>query len=450
MSLIQPPPEHKVEAIFGAFNDHPLRQEVNDEVHARPHEALHSPVKVSHLGMLSGRRGAELDYQAVSELCRRYGVEPPEPGAQHLSADFGDFRLKWERRTELSTYTFFVEEEFEELFADPPLDRVPLDWLYSLPGPRLVGVHLTLEPAWAKPRSSNDIQRLFDDNPIVGSHITGGAARVWTDFRIQDDGFTRVLMRDVSMRNRQAGRAVQRILEIETYRMMALLAFPVARQLNPEINELEESLAWITERMTQDEYSSAHDEQNLLARLTELAAKVEGIGNNTNYRFHAARAYYDLVQHRISELREQRVQGVQTIQEFMERRMAPAMRTCETVAERRESLSRRITRTGDLLRTRVDVALEAQNRDLLDSMNRRADMQLRLQETVEGLSVAAISYYLMGLISYLLKAGYEAGYLARVEIYQGLLVPVVVLCIWMVIRLVRHQIARKQGGGAGG
>ncbi|MCG5531167.1 DUF3422 domain-containing protein [Halorhodospira halochloris] len=444
MSLIHPPPEHQVETIFGAFNDHPLRQEVNDEVHARPHEALNTPVKVSHLGMLSGRRGGELDRQAVVDLCRRYGVEPPQPGAQHLSADFGDFRLKWERRTELSTYTFFVEEDFDELFADPPLDRVPLDWLYSLPGPRLVGVHLTLEPAWAQPRSTSDIQHIFDDNPIVGSHITGGAARVWSDFRIQDDGFTRVLMRDVSLRNRQAGRAVQRILEIETYRMMALLAFPVARQLNPEINDLEEQLAWITEHMTQDENSSVSDEQGLLGRLTELAARIEGIGNNTNYRFHAAKAYNELVQRRIHELREQRVQGVQTIQEFMERRMVPAMRTCETVSERLESLSRRITRTGDLLRTRVDVALEAQNRDLLDSMNRRADMQFRLQETVEGLSVAAISYYLMGLISYVLKAGHDAGYLPRVEIYQGLLVPVVVLFIWAVIRIVRHRIARKQ------
>lgn len=446
MSLIQPPPEHQVETIFGAFNDHPLRYEVNDEVHARPHEALNTPVKVSHLGMLSGRRGADLDYQAIVDLCQRYGVEPPEPGSQHLSADFGAFRLKWERRTEFSTYTFFVEEEFAEIFTDPPLDRVPLDWLYSLPGPRLVGVHLTLEPAWSRPRSTSDIQQIFNDNPIVGSHITGGAARVWTDFRIQDDGFTRVFMRDVSMRSRQAGRAVQRILEIETYRMMALLAFPVARQLNPEINNLEEHLAWITEHMTQQEETSAREEQNLLAKLTELAARVEGIGNNTNYRFHAATAYYELVQRRIQELREQRVQGVQTIQEFMERRLVPAMRTCDTVADRLESLSRRITRTGDLLRTRVDVSLEAQNRDLLDSMNRRADMQLRLQETVEGLSVAAISYYLMGLISYVLKAGHDAGYIPRVEIYQGVLVPVVILFIWLVMRIVRHRITRKQLG----
>ncbi|MBK1735420.1 hypothetical protein CKO15_09015 [Halorhodospira abdelmalekii] len=438
------PPEHRVETVYGAFNDHPLRQEVNDEVHARPHEALEAPVQVTHLGMLSGRRAGEADLEAITDLCRRFGVTPPHSGAEHLSADFGPFRLKWERRTEISTYTFFVEGAFDEPFASSPLDQVPFDWLYAVPGPRLVGVHLALEPAWSVPRSNATIQRLFGNDQLVGSHITGGAARVWTDFRIQDDGFTRILMRDVNLRSRQAGRAVQRLLEIETYRMMALLAFPVARQLNPKLNELEERLAWITEHMTRQRRRSASDEQVLLGRLTELAAQVERIGNNTNYRFHAASAYFELVQRLIQELREQRIQGVQTIQEFMERRLVPAMRTCETATARRESLSQRIARTGDLLRTRVDVALEAQNRDLLDSMNRRADLQFRLQETVEGLSVAAISYYLMGLLSYLLKAGHDAGWIPRVELYQGLLVPIVVFSIWLLIRIVRHRIARKE------
>ncbi|WP_144446129.1 DUF3422 family protein [Halorhodospira halophila] len=432
------------EPVLGAYNDHPLRLEVNDEIHARPYERLRAPARVSHLGMFSGRHSADADRAAVADLCERFGVEPPEPDAQHMSRDFGPFRLKWERRTEVSTYTFIVEDDFEHPFEGPPIERVPEDWLASLPGPRLVGIHLALEPSWSQPRTSSGIVALFNDNTIVGSQIAGGAARVWTDFRIHEDGFSRILLRDVNMRERQAGRAIQRLLEIETYRMMALLAFPVARRLNPQLNELEEQLASITERMTGS--TRERDEQNLLSQLMELAAQVERIGNNTNYRFHAARAYHELVERRIQELREQRIQGVQTIQEFMERRLVPAMRTCDTVAERRGSLSERISRTGDLLRTRIDVALEAQNRDLLDSMDRRAKLQFRLQETVEGLSVAAISYYLMGLISYVLQAARDAGAPVRVEITQGLAVPVVVFTIWLVVRLVRYRIAKRQEG----
>ena len=430
----------ETEPTFGAFTDHPLRQEVNDEVHARPYEVLKAPLRVTHLAMLSGRHGAQGDRNAVVDLCERFGLEPPDEGAHHLSMDFGRFRLKWERRTELSTYTFFVDGEFEDPFAAPAIGAVPRNWLDTLPGPRLVGVHLALEPAWFMPRNVEEIVRLFNHNTIIGSHITGGAARVWTDFHIHGDGFSRILLRDVRLRERQAGRAVQRLLEIETYRMMALLAFPVARRANPRLTEIEEQLAGITEDLAA---SGASDERGLLDSLSELAAHVERINNRTNYRFNAAMAYHALVERRIRELREERVQGLQTIEEFMDRRLAPAMRTCRTVMERQGSLSRRISRTGDLLRTRVDVALEAQNRDLLEAMNRRARLQFRLQETVEGLSVAAISYYLMGLVGYLLVAGRDAGLPLRVELAQGALVPVVVLTVWLLIRFVRTRIARR-------
>ncbi len=430
----------ETEPTFGAFTDHPLRQEVNDEVHARPYEVLKAPLRITHLAMLSGRHGAERDHAAVTDLCQRFGVEPPAPGAHHLSADFGKFRLKWERRTEFSTYTFFVEGEFDDPFAAPAIDAVPRNWLDTVPGPRLVGIHLALEPAWYVPRSVGEIVDLFAMNTVLGSHITGGAARIWTDFCIHDDGFSRILVRDVRLRERQAGRAVQRLLEVETYRMMALLAFPVVRRANPRLTEIEEQLAGITEDLTS---SAASDERALLDSLSELAAQVERINNRTHYRFNAAMAYHALVRKRIEELREERIQGLQTIDEFMDRRLAPAMRTCRTVMERLEALSRRISRTGNLLRTRVDVALEAQNRDLLEAMNRRARLQFRLQETVEGLSVAAISYYLMGLVGYLLKAGQDVGLPVRVELAQGALVPVVVFTVWLLIRFVRTRIARR-------
>ena len=140
-----------------------------------------------------------------------------------------------------------------------------------------------------------------------------------------------------------------------------------------------------------------------------------------------------------------RVEGFQTISEFMDRRLAPAMRTCESVAERQERLSARLMRAANLLRTRVDVALEGQNRDLLASMNRRARLQLRLQQTVEGLSVVAISYYLLSLIGYLARAVTAAGVPLEVDLAVGLAVLPVAALVWFGVRRVRRRVTKGSG-----
>ncbi len=426
----------------GAYADHPLREQLNREVHARPYEVLRPPLRISHLGMFSGHKpeSAEADRDAVAQLCRSYGVAPPAKAARNLSTALGPLRLKWERRTELSTYTFFVSETVDDPFSQTALAHIPEDWLAALPGQRLVAAHLVLEPASARERKTEELAALFDHNPIIGSYIAGGSAHAWTDFRFHADGFARFLVRDIDLRERQAGRAVQRLLEIETYRMLAMLAFPRARELLPRLTEIEDHLAALTTRLASGEDSDEHD---LLDTLFVQAAHMEQLVNESNYRFKASEAYHALVRRRIRDLREQRIQGFQTIEEFIERRMDPAMRTCQTVLERQESLSERIARTGDLLRTRVDVALEAQNRDLLEAMNRRASMQFRLQETVEGLSVVAISYYLLQLLHYPLKVIQEAGYLEHMAFAKAALVPVALVSIWLIIRNLRHRIARQ-------
>lgn len=431
----------------GAWEDHPLRARINDEIHARPYETVRAPTRVTHLGLYTGRGGVQTDHDAVAALCERYGIAPPAPGARHLSADFGPFRLKWERRTEASTYTFYVEGDVEQPFLHNAIDAVPQEWLAALPGKRLIGVHLVFEPDTAPKRTTDELVALFNHNTVVGSYIAGGSARVTTDFRVHGDGFSRILLRDLNLGERQAGRAVQRLLEIETYRMMAMLAFPMAREIGPQLSTIEEQLGHITNDLSGEH---ASDERGLLESLSGEAARLERLVNHSDYRFKAADAYYALVQRRIEELREARIQGLQTIQEFIERRMDPAMRTCQTVVDRQRSLSERISRAGDLLRTRVDVGLEAQNRDLLASMNRRAQLQFRLQETVEGLSVAAVSYYLMGLLGYMLEAAHDAGYLQAIKLTQGLMVPAVVVTIWLLIRIVRHRIARRSDGPPAG
>jgi uncharacterized membrane-anchored protein len=239
------------------------------------------------------------------------------------------------------------------------------------------------------------------------------------------------------------GRAAQRLLEIETYRLMALLAFPVAREAGPRIEHVDRELSAITTAMGDFRGTDVkpEGERRLLERLMGLAAEIERVTAGADYRFGAARAYHALVERRIAELREQRaVPGIPTIGEFMDRRLAPAMRSCLATADRLRALAARLARAGTLLRTRVDIALEAQNQTLLASMDRRARLQLRLQQTVEGLSVAAISYYVVGLLGYAARAGEAAGLPIPHDLAVGLAIPLVLLGVWLLVHRVRRHL----------
>ncbi len=428
---------------------HPRRVALNDEVHARPYQTLQAPQRASYLAMLAQAAEREREYAHVAELCARYGCEPPPPEASYFVADCGAFRLRWERHGEFSSYTVFEDGAGGEPFAQPAADALPPQWVATLPGRLIVAAHVALLPGAETHPQIEAISPHFAGNTLVGAQVADGGAAAFTDFRIHPDGFSRFLLLDRGMGRRRAGRVLQRLLEIETYRMFALLAFPLAREVGARLAVAERELAAITELMVTQ---TAADEPGLLDRLTRLAAAVESALAASSYRFGAARAYYGLVRHRIAELREQRIPGIQTIDEFMQRRLAPAMSTCESVARRQAELSERVARASDLLRTRVDIVREMQNQELLASMNRRARLQLRLQETVEGLSVAAITYYLVGLVGYAAKALKSAGYAIDPDIAMGVAIPLVALLAAVGICYVRRSVAkenRRSRAGAG-
>jgi uncharacterized membrane-anchored protein len=421
--------------------DHPLRTELNDEAHARPPESLTAPVRLSYLALLSDGGPREQAWQCVCKLAERFGVSPPPPGAGHFSADLGSFRLKWEQHTEFTRYMFVVPGVGADPFAEPAITAVPADWLAGVPGLLMAATHIALVRGGVTVPDADALSaQLFAGNVLVGAALAGGAAVALTDFRIHADGFSRTLMFDRSTTPRQAGRMVQRLLEIDTYRMLALLAFPIARDLSPFLVARERELAEITDALVGIEEAN---EPDLLNRLSRLAAEIENRESNNLYRFSAAAAYYDLVDRRITELRETRIEGLQTFREFTERRLAPAMATCAAVATRQESLSLRVARTTQLLSTRVDVSLERQNQAVLESMNRRVRIQLRLQTTVEGLSIAALSYYVVGLIGYAAKGAKAAGVPLDAEIVMGFSVPVVALLAALGVRSIRRIVTRS-------
>jgi len=423
------------------LKDHPLRVALTNEVHARPPEALAAPMRATLLAMLSGEGAAELERRYLERLCEWAGVPKPARGATHYSGSFGSFRLKWERHTEFSTYTIYRPGRFGEPFAEPALDALPKDWLAGLPGELMVGIHVALLDRETEEPDGGLLTGVFGSDSYVGARIAGGAATAWTDYRIHGDGFSRIVVHDRSLGTRQAGRFVQRLLEIETYRVMALMALPMAREVLPRIGTIEADLATLTTRTAA--LRTLDDERDVLDRLTRLSAQAEQIAAETAYRFGAARAYHGIVDRRIGELREVRIEGLQTISEFMERRLTPAVRTCEAVQARLESLSQRLARASNLLRTRVEIAVEGQNAELLQSMDRRAQLQLRLQETVEGLSVVAISYYLIGIVGYAAKSLKGFGWKVDPDLVVGLMIPVVLFFVWTGVRRIRKALAGK-------
>jgi uncharacterized membrane-anchored protein len=259
-----------------------------------------------------------------------------------------------------------------------------------------------------------------------------------------DNGFSRFLVLDVALTQRQAGRTVQRLVEIETYRMMALLGLPVAKDVGRWLSGAERQLADMMDRI--GHARSPEDERAVLASLSSLAAEVEHSVARTTFRFGAARAYHGLVNQRIEELREVRISGLPTLSEFMQRRLLPAMNTCAAMARRQDDLSGRVARNSQLLRTRVDIELERQNQELLAQMNNRAKLQLRLQETVEGLSVVAITYYGSQLVQYLAKGGKYLLPGLSPEIATAASIPLIALLSLFGIRRMRRALAAEEHG----
>lgn len=425
-----------------ASRQHASRFALTDELHARPYQTLAVPARAVHFAVVTGETSEALaaDRTHLAALCQRYGVNPPDAGMKHFTADFGAFHLKWERHTEFTAYTLFIPEPADDPMKVDPTGPIPPEWLEALPGELLVATNVVLIDEGT---AGGDIQNSnwFLRDSLCHSAVSDDAAQVWSDFRIHEDGFSRFLIVDRGLSDRRAGRLVQRLIDIETYRTMAMLALPEAQQLGPAIADIGGRLARLTQSMQDDDVPT--DDRILLQDLTALAAELEALHAGSAYRFSAARAYDALVRGRIAELRELRIEGWQTIEEFMDRRFVPAMRTCRSVAERLDRVSQRVNRASTLLRTRVDIALEDQSQNLLASVERSSRRQLGLQQTVEGLSVAAISYYVLGLISYAATAAEKVNPSVPAKLVSGIAIPFVILAVWAGIRRLRKRYMAK-------
>lgn len=413
---------------FG-FPVHGQRSLALGEVHARPAPSVTAPRTLIKLCFVT-EGGKSVDQAVLAELSRQNGVAPPTSEARHHRLQTRNGSLWWERHTEASTYLW--EGPAPKSLA-APAEGHPFGDAFPAPGLLLASVRLDVI-AWRD--DMGPLHDLFDRQTMCCSLTEGGSAMAVTDFRQDEHGMTRIVLMVKDLSSQRIGVLAQRLFDVEIYRTMAMLGLPLAQTLSPRMREAEDQLAELTHQMR---HIAAGDAENLLNAFTSLAAKLEADAALSLYRFGASRAYDEIVSDRLNALEENSVPGFATWKNFLGRRLAPAMRTCRAIEERQANLSRKLARAANLLRTRVDVEVEKQNRDLLNSMNRRAKLQLRLQQTVEGLSVAAVSYYVVGLFAYIISGVLRPEWGIAKEVAVALFVPVAIVGIWLTVRSIRKR-----------
>ncbi|MFZ9122426.1 MAG: DUF3422 family protein [Burkholderiaceae bacterium] len=449
------------------IQDHAAREALHEEVHARPPIALWPEERVYSQSLIIStpdQRAALMDW--INRLTSSLGVAVHPVHGQtvrvlELSPSPARLLLKWELHGEFCGFTVYAQSPMmtNEGFTDsrkPLQDRVRarlselgIESLNPSIGERMAAVDIVLKPA-SYTDDAAEHAPLFSGNTLVGSTILATQkAQVWTDFQLDQAGFVCMLVTHQGIGSRQAGRVVQRLIDIDTYRMMAMLGIPRAKALSGPLREAESQLASLVERIAQagaptpDTPEGFQTDEHLLTDVTAIAARVEEWISLHGLRFTASEAYTELVRRSLSELRETAIPGVQNLTEFMDRRFEPAMRTCRWTQRRLQALSDRVSRTTQILRTRIEFVNERQTQALLASMDRRAKLQLKLQQTVEGLSLVVLTYYAVGLIGYMAKGLQSSGIALPVELISAIAVPVIAGLLYLGIRRARRLAARE-------
>ena len=428
--------------------DETQRMVLHNEIHSRPSATFKLPSLVVYVAVLNAAVSSQEEWAHLKLLPGHQDLDANRMKGNFLQLHCPDYKVIWERHTEFTRYTIVQAlpehagwgSQHPELSAQVATGQ---GWLTSIPGKTITAIHLViLNEGMDDEEEFFKAKNWLGEGTLIGSKMGRTAdarshSHLLTNLRIGADGFERILvLASPQTSESRSGRIAQRLLELETYRIMSLLSLPVAKKLSGKLLQTEVQLVDITHRLEK----KTDSDEALLDHLAGLSAEVESITAENSYRFSAARAYDAIVRERISELREQPLPGIPTVGEFMQRRLAPALATVNATSDRLAALAQRLARATALLRTRVEIATEAYNQELLEKLTKGQALQLRLQSTVEGLSIAAISYYVVSLALYLGKALKAAGLNINPEMLAGFSTPVVLFVSWKLIQRIHRSL----------
>ncbi len=369
-----------------------------NELHTRPFPALNAPTTGVFLAIKQPENAStrvwDSDRAHLINLLDRHGAAHPSPGATHYYGRVGRYWIKWESHTEFVTDTAFYDRICTRAFDPTDFEVFPQDRFDAAPGLRLTSALIRIEADGKTEEMAEQIDGWFVSESLAVSHVLDESAVLAGDFRIDPAVHMRfAVIAAPDTGPRRIGRIVQRLCEIETYKSMSMLGQARVREMGQRVDEIETALLKMVEEISEDPAAP----EDTLSKLLSLSSELEKMTAKGSFRFAAKRAYEAIINQRIDVLREERFQGRQSFREFMLRRFDPAMRTVQANECRLRDMSDPALRAADLLRTRVDVERQTQNQQLRESMKTRADLQRRLQKTVEGLSVVAIRYYVVNL-----------------------------------------------------
>lgn len=414
-------------------NDHPLRQWAVDEMHLRRfapvsnHCEIYQSVRLIEADErnLEDRRMIE-DRPAFDEwtLAPRYAAGHTRSGIHFL----------WERHTEASTITLILPHNCPEKI------RLPyIKWLEQWTGSVVRAVRVFVVPDETEIESHLLVQNI-NQQEMVSCYINAGL-RIWSDFGIHKDGYGRLIVAAGDVSDNERGRIVQRVQELGNYRNLALMGFPTVQKYGPDVDTLEKRLSDHARRVA-DASDDANDE-DLLQQLADISSGLELIRSATSFRLNATTAYAEVAADRLNALNVQAAANFQSLTDFTERRLIPASRTCSVFLDRLSRIAERISRVMHTLDVRIDTRIKAQNLSLTESMERSTQLQFRLQNLVEGLSIIAAAYYLVGLIGYVAKGiiAFPSG--SSSDMFIAAITLPVIIAIYALVRSLRGKVLKQ-------
>lgn len=422
------------------FNNHPERAGIIAEMHLRRMPGIAAPARVLQtLRIIDPSAEPAVGLPSVGAL-------PFEAIFAHSGERHGEARsphgaiLLWERHSEAITSTAILPGLDDNPLGTSAEDRPVIDWLVGAPGEVLRATRILVVEEAAE--CADFLESLIvDPEDLLSAYISDGI-RIWTDFRVRPDGFGWLVVATNGQAPADVGRAIQRMQELGNYRNLALLGLKAVRSGADELRRLEHELAVISEDL-----ADGRQVDSLLDRLIVLGEQISALEARVTYRLSATRAYTAIVMQRLESLRCRAIPGFQSLDDFTERRLLPAAATCRSFTDRLIRLGQQNAQAMAQVRTRVELRIQHQNHSILQSMNRSAERQLKLQELVEGLSVLAISYYAVGLLAYLVRGLKSAEPAVDADTVLALASLPVVLLVWF---LLRKRLGRERGRNCDG
>lgn len=403
---------------------HEDRQAAIDEVHARPSMEIVGPAIVVHIAFSCDK---DENISLFSKISGSQADEIPRYAIDKIN----NVNVKLERHTEFTTCTLVANNSQNH----SSVDDIYRDLLAHRPVKILSKCRITIVTSAKELAKQN----------TFGKRVFGGLMRgeLQVHSTLEKDALNNINYAVLSQNNssNELGRRVQRLYELETYRIMALIGLPLARRLSGKLTELEDQLNTLTSKLERGASSTELTDQDLFQKLTNLSGMLDGLHSEARFRFSASKAYFEIIDARIMTLTEQEYGDLQTISGFLRSRLEPARATIQSVEKRQATLTDDISRTLTLLRTRIEIEMNVGNQALLKSLDGRYKQQLLISQAVEGLSTIAITYYAIGLLSYFLKAFDKAGQLpVSYTIILAVAVPVIMFAVWYSVRRLRLKL----------